>query len=179
LVSAAQCGLLLIAAKEMVKPKFDAWFERMKFPFTKVTACKYMRLSNRVCEEAKSKPGLLLSVVPGTDGTPASFTFDELRIRTVVTSVSDGRSLTQLYVDWGITKGAPDEASTRPGTSGSSGQKASPESIMRRWGAVVEHVPVVFPHLSAEQQTEVVSQLEALLKTLQSQSARQTVMNEG
>jgi hypothetical protein len=50
---------------------------------------------------------------------------------------------------------------------------------MRRWGAVVEHVPVVFPHLSAEQQTEVVSQLEALLKTLQSQSARQTVMNEG
>jgi hypothetical protein len=138
LVSATKCGLLLLAAKDVVKPGFEVWFEQMKFPFTKVTRCKYMRLADRLCEEGQSKPGLLLGMQPATNGLPASFTFDELRLRTIINSVSDGRSLSELYLDWDIVKKSQNKNFSDPTTRPGAGEGESRKEVRRHWTKVME-----------------------------------------
>lgn len=166
LVSATKCGLLLLAAKDVVKPGFEAWFEEMKFPFTKVTRCKYMRLADRLCEEGQSKPCLLLSMQPATNGLPASFTFDEQRLRTIITSVSNGRSLSELYFDWDIVKKSQNKKPDGPATRLGAGEGESPEEVRRHWSKVMDGLPFIFARLQPEVQIALLTDLEGLLAKL-------------
>jgi hypothetical protein len=149
LLHAAKCGLLLLAAKDLVKVGgFEAWFAQSKFGFTKVTRCKYMRLAERLCEEARSKPGLLLSIETGADGLPAAFMFDELRLRTVITTVADGRSLSDLYIDWDIAKRSQIGDEGKTNRSSDPKQPESPKEVFGRWSGIVAEVPKIFAQLA-------------------------------
>jgi hypothetical protein len=166
--SAAKCGLLLRAAKDLVKPGgFEVWFERREFGLSKMTRCKYMRLADRLYAEAGSKPGLLLSIQPGTDGLPAAFKFDEDRLLMILVSVSDGRSLSDLYDDWDITQRPQnkDEGRTTPPIEAK--RSDSPKKVFGRWSGIVEQVPRIFPKLDRGEQDQLLSQLERLLAQLQ------------
>jgi hypothetical protein len=168
LLSAAKCGLLFLAAKDVVKPGFEAWFEQMNFPFTKATRCKYMRLADRLCEEGKSKPGLLLSLQTETKGLHPSFTFDELRLRTIINAVSDGRSLSELYFDWDIVKKPLSTSNSQPASPQNSGENESSDEVVGRWSKVMKGLPFIFARLQPEVQTALLSDLEGLLAKLKS-----------
>jgi hypothetical protein len=174
LLHAAKCGLLLLAAKDLVKAGgFEAWFAHSKFGFTKVTRCKYMRLADRLCEEAGSKPGLLLSIETGADGLPAAFMFDELRLRTVITTVADGRSLSDLYIDWDIAKRSQiGDDGGKTNISSDPKQQESPKEVFCRWSGIVAEMPKIFAQLARGQQDQILFQLQQLLSELQ--AARET-----
>ena len=167
LFSATKCGLLLIAAKTVLKVgTFESWFERRKFDFTKVTRCKYMRLAERLCEEAGSKPGLLLSIQTGTGGLPVSFTFDEPRLRTTINSVSDERSLSELYFDWDVVKRPETTSNGKQVSRHNACKDESPEEVVGSWNQIVKGLPIIFPRLQPEMQTSLVAALEGLLAKL-------------
>jgi hypothetical protein len=159
--NATKCGLLFSVAKAEVKTgTFENWFKKQKFGFTKVTRCKYASLAEHICAESKSKPSLLLKV-RSLDHASVTFEFDESRLKSIIEKVCSERSLTKLYVDWGICQRSSDADQSRT---------LKAESTVRRWKNIVENLPKVFPSLSPEVQNVVVLQLENLLKQLKTSS---------
>ena len=163
LLGAGKCGLLLLVAKETVKHgDFEPWFEAEGFGFSKVTRCKYMRLAERLCELGKSKPGLLATVVDTSHGR--SYVFNEETLQKILTQACAGQTLSDLYVQWDIAKSGSKrgEAAKEPIAG-----KNSPDRIFGRMVGMVEKLPGIFLQLQPEKRSQLIAQLELLLKQLQ------------
>ena len=169
-VCAIKCGLLLIAAKDTVgRGNFEHWFKIQQFTFSRATRCKYMRLAERMCEEVKCKPGLLLSVVPATDDKPIAFTFQQAGLQTIITEVCLKRTITELYADWDIKKAA---SKTVDDTKDVVGERPTRQDLPgRAFGTMIrfmETLPTTFKQLEPQNRAELVTKLEALLVSLRS-----------
>jgi hypothetical protein len=173
LLAAARCGLLLLAAKQMSpRGDFESWFETQSFGFSKVTRCKYMRFAARLCEEAKSKPGLLL-LCHKDDGKAVAFNFDEERLGEVIKQVCSNQTLSDLYVQWNITPPpkANEDSESKAGNNGEGGQGA-PEKSYRSCLEFVDAVPKLFSRLGAVKQAQLITSIEALLSELRKAAKR-------
>ena len=165
-----KCGLVLLLTKDMVgRGNFETWFSNQDFGFTKVTRCKYMRLSTRLCEEVECKPGSLLTISPAEDGKPMSVMYNEDRLRAIIKEVCVDRTLSELYSDWEIKKtGVTTVEETKSDVDEQPKTKDSAEKVFGIVLRFMEKMPTVFKRLKPENRAELVSKLEALLVNLKS-----------
>ena len=176
LLNAMKCGLLFTAAKDLVgHGNFETWWETSTFIFSRATRCKYMQLSEQFSAEANVEESPVLKVeYTGDKASPIKFQFNEKALAEMVTTVSAGRNLSDLYLDWNIVKST---AGKTPSKTARNSAKGQPTTLkLETWFTQSEQVPEVFITLKPEMQSEIVSRLQILLtKLLEMQS---TVQNQ-
>jgi hypothetical protein len=160
IVSAAKCGLLLMVGKVVTgHGGFENWCEQACFTFSKMTRSNYLRFGGKLLEVGNSKTVLLLETTVDAQGKLASFHFHEEVLRKLIKDESQGRSLTQLYAAWKITKQRPNTTTAKPVS------KAATLTI-KQWVATLDGIPSVFDSLASEEKSTIISKLEQLLQTL-------------
>ncbi|MGA2544853.1 MAG: hypothetical protein ABSG78_25160 [Verrucomicrobiota bacterium] len=161
-IHACTCGLLLAFGKGIAgHGGFHGWCDAQKFTFSRMSRCKYMRLADQLCQKGKSKSDLLLAVERGPDGRPSGFAIAEDKLKELVRKVCNNRSLTELYLDWGIEKKSK---KSQPAA------QVRSQAAFNRWVQSLEHAAPLIKSLPEQQRSEVIAKLDALLRTLKSES---------
>jgi hypothetical protein len=164
LLGAAKCGLLLQLGKAIAgHGNFEEWVCKRDFGFCKATRCNYMRFAEHLVGLTKSTSVVLMSVELNKEQQLVSYSFDEDALKAIVIEVSNGRSITDLYVDWNITKSSPTQ-------SGKNSNAPSGADIFKRLLVSLDVLPNIFPNLQLDEKSYLIEKMESILKTLKSTS---------
>ena len=162
LVIAAKCGLLLQLGQQIAgHGNFKKWVAERNFGFGKTSQYNYIHFADHLKSLAKSSTVGLLNVELSKEEQLLSYSFNEEALKTLVNDASKGRSLTDLYVDWGITKPAPNK-------SGNSSKAPSGAEMLKPIMMALDGLPNIFQQLKSDQKSYLIEKMESMLTTLKS-----------